>query len=81
MIDIRDYNNELNDTSDHKYAYDFDFDVMHPFMMRAFEPFLGNDDRALEMGWDCSTMLMAQATAISAKRLNKISSTKPPGKR
>jgi hypothetical protein len=26
----RDYNKELKDTIEHKYAYSFDFDVMHP---------------------------------------------------
>lgn len=50
MTNIRDYNQELRDTSDHKYAYDFDVDVMHKFMLRAFEPFIGEHDRALEMG-------------------------------
>jgi SAM-dependent methyltransferase len=35
----RDYNNEINDAPDHQYAYGFDFDVMHPFMIRSFEPF------------------------------------------
>lgn len=33
----REYNLEISDTKDHKYAYDFDFDVMHPFMLRSFE--------------------------------------------
>ena len=36
---MRDYNNELKDTNDHKYAYNFDFDVMHRFMIHSFEPF------------------------------------------
>jgi len=35
----RDYNLEKQDTIDHQYVYGFDFDVMHPFMIRAFEPF------------------------------------------
>jgi 2-polyprenyl-3-methyl-5-hydroxy-6-metoxy-1,4-benzoquinol methylase len=35
----RDYNVELQDTKEHKYAYGFDFDVMHPYMIRSFEPF------------------------------------------
>ena len=39
MSERRDYNTESGDTSDHKYAYNFDFDVMHPFMIRAFMPF------------------------------------------
>jgi 2-polyprenyl-3-methyl-5-hydroxy-6-metoxy-1,4-benzoquinol methylase len=45
----RDYNQELNDVEGARYAYNFDLDVMHPFMMRSFLPFLrlGN---CLELG-------------------------------
>ena len=39
MSNQRDYNQELKDTADHKYAYNFDFDVMHPFMLKSFIPF------------------------------------------
>lgn len=35
----RDYNSETKDVESRKYAYGFDFDVMHPFMLRAFAPF------------------------------------------
>ncbi len=49
MTTERDYNAELRDTSDHKYAYGFDFDVMHPYMIRSFEPFL-NKGSLLELG-------------------------------
>jgi SAM-dependent methyltransferase len=38
----RDYNKELEDSSnaDHeKYGYSFDFDVMHPYQIKSFEPF------------------------------------------
>jgi 2-polyprenyl-3-methyl-5-hydroxy-6-metoxy-1,4-benzoquinol methylase len=35
----RDYNLELKDTLDHKYAYNFDIDVMHPYMVKSFESF------------------------------------------
>jgi SAM-dependent methyltransferase len=35
----RNFNEELKDTSERKYSYNFDFDVMHPFMIRSFEPF------------------------------------------
>jgi 2-polyprenyl-3-methyl-5-hydroxy-6-metoxy-1,4-benzoquinol methylase len=35
----RDYNSEIKDTADHQYAYSFDFDVMHHYMIRSFEPF------------------------------------------
>jgi 2-polyprenyl-3-methyl-5-hydroxy-6-metoxy-1,4-benzoquinol methylase len=49
MESKRDYNKELKDTADHKYAYNFDFDVMHGFMMKAFEPFIRKGS-CLELG-------------------------------
>lgn len=45
----RDYNKELKDTSDHQYAYSFDFDVMHPYMLRTFTPFF-KEGNFLELG-------------------------------
>lgn len=39
MSQQRDYNAESYDTPDHQYAYNFDYDVMHPFMLRTFQPF------------------------------------------
>lgn len=45
----RDYDRELKDTADHQYAYTFDLDVMHPFMLRSFEPFIRGGS-ALELG-------------------------------
>ena len=45
----RNYNAELKDTNDHKYAYGFDFDVMHKYMIRSFEPFF-KDGNFLELG-------------------------------
>lgn len=45
----RDYNIEIKDTMDHKYAYGFDFDVMHPYMIKSFEPFF-NKGNLLELG-------------------------------
>lgn len=39
MNNKRDYNSEIKDANDHKYAYGFDLDVMHPFMIKSFEPF------------------------------------------
>ena len=45
----RDYNDEIRDTVDHQYAYGFDFDVMHPFMLRSFEPFFRGGS-LLELG-------------------------------
>ncbi|EPY2271651.1 class I SAM-dependent methyltransferase [Clostridium sporogenes] len=45
----RDYNEEIKDAHGHKYAYNFDLDVMHKYMMKSFEPFFikGN---CLELG-------------------------------
>ena len=45
----RDYNKELADTKNHKYAYGFDFDVMHPYMLKSFKPFF-NKSSLLELG-------------------------------
>ncbi len=45
----RDYNQELKDCTDHKYAYNFDLDVMHPFMLRAFATFF-KKGTLLELG-------------------------------
>jgi len=49
METSRDYNKEIEDTTDHKYSYIFDVDVMHPYMLRSFIPFFikGN---LLELG-------------------------------
>jgi 2-polyprenyl-3-methyl-5-hydroxy-6-metoxy-1,4-benzoquinol methylase len=49
MNQQRNYNNELKDTSDHKYAYNFDFDVIHKFMIKSFEPFY-KEGNCLELG-------------------------------
>ena len=49
MNNNRDYNQELKDTADHKYAYNFDFDVMHPFMLKSFIPFF-KEGNFLELG-------------------------------
>ena len=49
MNNKRDYNVEIKDTNDHKYAYGFDFDVMHPYMIKSFEPFF-NQGSLLELG-------------------------------
>lgn len=49
MNSQRDFDREFKDTIARKYAYNFDFDVMHPFMLRSFIPFFraGN---LLELG-------------------------------
>jgi SAM-dependent methyltransferase len=49
MVQKRDYNAEIRDTADHQYAYGFDFDVMHPYMIRSFEPFF-RPGNFLELG-------------------------------
>ena len=49
MNNQRDYDLELRDTADHKYAYDFDFDVMHGYMVDSFRPFFRSGN-VLELG-------------------------------
>lgn len=49
MTPVRDFDSEIRDTADHRYAYGFDFDVMHPLMLRSFEPFL-RPGKMLELG-------------------------------
>jgi 2-polyprenyl-3-methyl-5-hydroxy-6-metoxy-1,4-benzoquinol methylase len=46
---MRDYDREMRDNPERRYAYGFDFEVMHPFMVRSFAPFFraGN---VLELG-------------------------------
>lgn len=45
----RNYNTETKDVANHRYAYSFDFDVMHPYMIRSFEPFIRKGS-LLELG-------------------------------
>jgi 2-polyprenyl-3-methyl-5-hydroxy-6-metoxy-1,4-benzoquinol methylase len=49
MSKERDYNAEMQDGLGHKYAYGFDFDVMHPYMIQSFEP-LFRPGNVLELG-------------------------------
>jgi SAM-dependent methyltransferase len=49
MTKQRNYNQELKDTSEHKYAYGFDFDVMHAYMLKSFIPFF-KEGNFLELG-------------------------------
>lgn len=48
-MSARDYNAELKDNNDSKYGYNFDFDVMHPYMIKSFQPFF-NKGNILELG-------------------------------
>jgi len=45
----RDYNKEFKDNEGRKYHYNFDFDVMHPFMLKSFKPFF-REGNVLELG-------------------------------
>lgn len=45
----RDYNHELQNSKNHQYAYNFDIDVMHPFMIKSFQPFFRTGN-LLELG-------------------------------
>jgi 2-polyprenyl-3-methyl-5-hydroxy-6-metoxy-1,4-benzoquinol methylase len=45
----RDYDRESQDVPEHRYAYGFDLDVMHPFMLRSFAPFF-RPGSVLELG-------------------------------
>lgn len=45
----RNYNQECKDNQQRKYAYNFDIDVMHPYMIKAFSPFMKKGN-ALELG-------------------------------
>lgn len=49
MNEKRDYDSECENTLDRKYAYNFDLDVMHRYMIRSFEPFF-KDGNLLELG-------------------------------
>lgn len=49
MTVTRQYNEELKDNPGRTYSYNFDFDVMHPFMLRSFEPFF-RPGSLLELG-------------------------------
>ncbi|WP_299271002.1 class I SAM-dependent methyltransferase [uncultured Psychrosphaera sp.] len=46
----RDYNVESSDKKDAKYAYTFDYDVLHKYMYKAFIPYLKLPGNMLELG-------------------------------
>ncbi|MEQ5837472.1 class I SAM-dependent methyltransferase [Marinobacter sp. NFXS9] len=60
MSGQREFDEEIKDTSNHKYAYGFDFDVMHPFMLRSFEPFIRSGS-LLELGSFCGDFTLRLA--------------------
>jgi 2-polyprenyl-3-methyl-5-hydroxy-6-metoxy-1,4-benzoquinol methylase len=45
----RNFNEELKDTAERTYSYNFDFDVMHPYMLESFKPFF-RPGNMLELG-------------------------------
>jgi 2-polyprenyl-3-methyl-5-hydroxy-6-metoxy-1,4-benzoquinol methylase len=47
---MRNYNDELKDNEGRKYGYNFDYDVMHHYMIEAFKPFILKRDNVLELG-------------------------------
>ena len=49
MSEQRNYDLEIEDTPDHRYAYGFDFDVMHAYFIKSFEPFFSGRT-LLELG-------------------------------
>ena len=49
MSNERNYNKEFVDNEGRKYAYNFDIDVMHPFMLKSFQPFFKKGN-LLELG-------------------------------
>jgi 2-polyprenyl-3-methyl-5-hydroxy-6-metoxy-1,4-benzoquinol methylase len=69
----RDYDRELKDTPARKYAYTFDLDVMHPFMLRSFEPFCG-DGSLLELG-----SYTGEFTARLARRFTDVTCVEASG--
>lgn len=48
-LNKRNYNQEIKDTFDHKYAYNFDFDVIHHYMIETFKHHF-IDGNCLELG-------------------------------
>ena len=78
----RNYDQEGRDASGHRYAYGFDFDVMHPFMLRSFEPFFvegstlelgsyrGDFTRRLKARFGDVTCVEASADALAVARAN-----------
>jgi 2-polyprenyl-3-methyl-5-hydroxy-6-metoxy-1,4-benzoquinol methylase len=45
----RNFDTEISDLENSKYGYNFDLDVMHPFMIRSMQPFFQGDS-ILELG-------------------------------
>jgi 2-polyprenyl-3-methyl-5-hydroxy-6-metoxy-1,4-benzoquinol methylase len=80
MTTTRDYDVEFQDTAEHKYAYDFDFDVIHKYMVQAYAPFRrpgsilelgsykGDYTRRLLADYDDITCVEASGQAVDVAR-------------
>ena len=80
LKNTRNYDAEGRDTADHQYAYSFDFDIMHPYMIRSFMPFFlpgnllelgsykGNFTQQLLEHFDDITCVEASGEAIEEAR-------------
>lgn len=80
MTNQRDFNTEFDDNVGRKYGYTFDYDVMQPYMIRAFAPFFTKGN-FLELGsfkgeftekylpfFDDVTCVEASDTAVEAAK-------------
>jgi SAM-dependent methyltransferase len=82
MMTARNFNKEIVDNDGRNYFYGFDYDVMHPYMIKSFEP-LFNKGSLLELGsfkgdftkrflphFDDVTCVEASSDAINEARQN-----------
>lgn len=85
MTTLRDYDAEMDDSTNRaheKYAYTFDFDVLHPYMLKAFQVFFrkgnllelgsykGNFTARLQPHFEEITCVEASRRAIEEARAN-----------
>lgn len=80
MSTERDYDAEIRDYANHQYAYGFDTGVMHPLMLRSFEPhfrkgsclelgcFKGDFTRRLQSQFEDLTCVEASEVALDVAR-------------
>lgn len=69
----RDYDQESKNNEDRKYAYNFDYDIMHPYMLKSFTPFM-REGTALELG-----CFQGAFTERIAEKFNKITCVEASG--
>jgi 2-polyprenyl-3-methyl-5-hydroxy-6-metoxy-1,4-benzoquinol methylase len=73
-MENRDYNREFADSGERKYAYGFDFRVMHPLLLRSFRPFF-RPGNVLELGCfmgDFTTLLRAEFEDVTAVEASEV---------